>query len=257
MQEEKKQLFRAFLPGVILASIMWLIKILEVVLGQDWGKYGLYPKEIFGVKGIITMPFLHGDFSHLMANTVPLIVLWGFIHINYQDVARKIVIWTILTTGLWTWSFARPNFHIGASGLVYGLISFVLVSGFLRRDRASLALSLLVVFLYGGFIWGMIPQEGNNVSWEAHLSGGIAGLVFAFAFHKYEPKLDDSLEEELPTPTPTGNVSTSQSFIFFSQPTSSDNPQAITPEFNLNYIYYEKKDETKSPDIDHRSHLAS
>ncbi len=256
MQEEKKQLFRAILPGVLLAGFMWLIKVLEVVLGQDWGKYGLYPKEIFGVKGIITMPFLHGSFSHLMANTVPLIVLWTFIHINYREVARKVVIWTILTTGLWTWSFARPNFHIGASGLVYGLISFVLFSGFLRRDRASLALSLLVVFLYGGFIWGMLPQEGNNVSWEAHLSGGIAGLVFALAFHKPEPKQEDLFEDDLPEPQSIGNVSTSQGYVYFSPPTSSDAPHATLPEFDLNYIYYEENDEeTKTGH--HRDFLAS
>lgn len=258
MQEEKKQLFRSMLSGIILTSIMWLVKLLEVLSNSQWSKYGLYPKEMFGLKGIITMPFLHANFSHLLGNTIPVIVLLTFININYPEVAKKIAGWIIFATGLWTWSFARPAFHIGASGLVYGLISFVLVSGFLRRDRASLALSFLVIFLYGGFIWGMVPQEGN-VSWEGHLSGGIAGLIFAFAFHKSDPVEEEIINEEIPpVAEPTNHISSSKTFIYFSPPTSSQNPEEETPQFNLNYIYYEKADEASLPDkVSHKKNLPS
>lgn len=244
MQEEKKQLFQSMLPGVFLAAAMWVVKILETLSGNSWGKYGLYPKEIFGIKGIVTMPFLHADYAHLIANTIPLIVLLTFVNTNYRESARKLPWWLIFTTGLWTWSFARPNFHIGASGLVYGLITFVLISGFIKRDRPSLALSLLVVFLYGGFIWGMLPQ-GGNVSWEGHLSGGIAGLVFAFAFSKTPEEdiilEDNPLAEELPPPP--DNVSVSAPYISFSSPTSSQNPETTPQHFYLNYLYYEEEGE--------------
>lgn len=247
MQEEKKQLFRSVLPGLVLAGLMWLVKVLETLAGGGWGKYGLYPKEMFGIKGIITMPFLHGDYSHLIANTIPLVVLLTFININYKEAAQKIVGWTVFATGLWTWSFARSDFHIGASGLVYGLISFVLVSGFIKRDRASLALSFLVIFLYGGFVWGMLPQEGN-ISWEGHLSGGIAGLIFAFAFSKPEPEEDaqpEIISEELPA---AGNVSTSGQYIYFTSPVSSQNPETLPQNFHLNYIYYDKAIANKAQD---------
>ena len=245
MQEEKKQLFRSMLPGLLLAGLMWVIKLLELLFKDDWHIYGLYPKEIFGLKGIVTMPFLHADFPHLIANTIPLIVLLAFIKINYPEVAKKIIGWTIFATGLWTWSFARPAFHIGASGLVYGLISFVLISGFLRRDRASLALSFLVIFLYGGFVSGMLPQEGK-ISWEGHLSGGIAGLVFAFAFHKLEVEEEEIIEEELPTATLPDHITTSSQYIYFTPPTSSQNIEEQPQHFNLNYIYYDEEGEQKA-----------
>ncbi|EAY24732.1 rhomboid family intramembrane serine protease [Microscilla marina] len=248
MQEEKKHLFRSMLPGLVLAGVMWLIKLLETLSGSSWSKYGLYPKEIFGIKGILTMPFLHADYAHLIANTIPLVVLLTFIHINYRESARKLPGWLIFASGLWTWSFARPSFHIGASGLVYGLISFVLFSGFIRRDRPSLALSFLVIFLYGGFIWGMLPQ-GGNVSWEGHLSGGIAGFIFAFAFSKPsedETEIEDDLvAEELPLPN---HVNTSSSYIYFSPPTSSQNPETPPQNFHLNYLYYEEAEPTQKTD---------
>ncbi|MFZ4463833.1 MAG: rhomboid family intramembrane serine protease [Bacteroidales bacterium] len=204
MTEEKQKIYRSlFIPSLFLA-LMWLFKLAEYVFDQRLSFLGITPLELRGLAGIILSPFLHGDWKHLMANSIPMLVLGAALYYFYKEIANKVLILIILLTGTWVWLGARESTHIGASGVIYGLNSFLLVSGMLRRESRLMALSLIVVFLYGGMIWGVFPEffPEKNISWESHLSGLVAGIVLAIFFKeegiqrkKYSWELEESDNE--------------------------------------------------------------
>jgi len=150
-------------------------------------KYGIYPRTVAGLKGIVFSPFIHGDTSHLINNSIPLLVLLTTLIYFYREIAFKIMVWGIFWSGLITWFIARDAYHIGASGVVYLLFSFILFSGLIRRYYRLVAVSLIVVFLYGGMIWYILPIK-EGVSWEGHLSGFLVGLFFAIIARKHGPQ---------------------------------------------------------------------
>jgi membrane associated rhomboid family serine protease len=129
---------------------------------------------------------IHADFSHLISNTIPLIILGWIIFYFHPKVSYILFIFIYLVTGLLVWIFARQVYHIGASGIVYGFVSFLFFSGIFRRDNTSIALALVITFLYGGLVWGMIPGW-KGISWESHLFGAITGFVAAYLFRKIDP----------------------------------------------------------------------
>lgn len=184
--EEKAILQSFFVPSVALA-IMYLVKLTEWLFHLNFSSFGIHPLHADGLPGIILSTFIHADWQHLAANSVPLLVLGAALYHFYRPLATKIAAMIILITGLWVWVGARGGYHIGASGLIYGLATFLLVSGFIRRETRLMALSLIVVFLYGSFVWGIFPEffPKKNISWEGHLSGMIAGLILA-VFYKNE-----------------------------------------------------------------------
>lgn len=188
-KEEIKIIKSLYVPGIMVVLI-WLVKFTEWVLDFRLSFLGIHPLHLDGIPGIILSPFLHGDWKHLMANTVPLLVLGGALYYFYRSMANKVMVLIVLLSGIWVWLGARESYHIGASGLIYGLSSFLLVSGFLRRESRLMALSLIVIFLYGGMVWGIFPQffPEKNISWEGHLSGMLAGVVLAFFFRKEGPQ---------------------------------------------------------------------
>lgn len=160
-------------------GVLWVIHALQVIMGLDLGYLGLYPREIFGLRGIITTPLLHGDWAHLLSNSVPLLMMGFLILFFYRRVAIGSFVMIYLLTGILVWLFGRSVFHIGASGLVYGLVAFVFWTGIFRRNLKSIVLSLIVVFYYGSMFMGILPgQEG--ISWESHLLGAVAGIFTAF-----------------------------------------------------------------------------
>ena len=171
----------------LFVLLLWLVKYYEWKTGTDFITWGLYPKKISGLIGILTAPLIHSDFNHLTSNTLPLLVLGGMVFYFYREVAWRVflIVYVLGTAG--AWFFARPSYHIGASGLVYGFVSFLLVSGLIRRNISLLALSMLVIFLYGGLVWGMIPFP-TDLSWEMHLSGAVMGLICALIFRKLGPQ---------------------------------------------------------------------
>jgi membrane associated rhomboid family serine protease len=146
----------------------------------------LLPRNLVGLLGILTSPLIHADFSHLISNTIPLIILGWIIFSFYPKLSYLLFVFIYLLTGLLVWIFARQVFHIGASGIVYGFVSFLFFSGIFRRDNTSIALALVITFLYGGLVWGMIPGW-EGISWESHLFGAITGLVAAYLFRKIDP----------------------------------------------------------------------
>lgn len=195
MAEEKKKFIDSILYPVLFVILIWLIKIIEFLFGFDLTMLGLFPRSITGLIGIITFPLIHSNLDHLMSNTLPFLLLGTGIFYFYPNCSKKVITIIYIFTGIFVWLFARPAFHIGASGLIYGFASFLFFSGIIRRDTRSITLSLLVTFLYGGLIWGVLPLD-NHVSWEGHLFGGMVGLISAFIFRKSDPYKKYDWEDE-------------------------------------------------------------
>lgn len=166
--------------------VLWAIHLLSLSLHIDLTRMGVLPRNFVGLLGIITSPLIHADFSHLISNTIPLIILGWIIFSFYPKLSFMLFIFIYLLTGLLVWIFARQVYHIGASGVVYGFVSFLFFSGIFRRDNKSIALALIITFLYGGLVWGMIPGW-EGISWESHLFGAITGLTAAYLFRKIDP----------------------------------------------------------------------
>lgn len=198
--------------------LLWVIKGLEWALSFDFGIFGIHPRTLSGTFGIITGPLVHGDYMHLISNSFPLILLGIGIFYFYDKIAVEVFFWIYFVTGVCVWAMARDAYHIGASGIVYGLVAFMLFSGLFRRDTASIAIALIVVFLYGGMFYGLIPSD-PQISWESHLMGSFTGLFCAFYFrnsplpgdkplpdsHEEDPYLEelDAFENQAPDPRAT------------------------------------------------------
>lgn len=195
MDEDKAKIRIGLIIASALLLIIWLIKIFEVSTGIELSQYGIYPRQLKGLRGVIFSPLLHSDFSHLISNSTSLFVLTFSLFALYTRSALWVFPIIYIFHGLATWAIAREAYHIGASGLVYGFASYLFFMGVFRKDSRSIALSLLVVFLYGGLVWGVLPTD-PNVSFEAHLSGAVIGLFCAIVFRKYDPFPADSEEEE-------------------------------------------------------------
>lgn len=180
----KKLLLSIIIPGIFV-FFMWLVKIIELLFESDFTGFGIYPLTVKGLPGIIFSPFIHADFNHLFSNSLPLFFLSVALFYFYSEVALKVFIWTFFLTGFLVWIAGRDVWHIGASGLVYGLASFLFFSGIIRRYFRLIALSLLIVFLYGSMVWGLFPGVYKNVSWESHMLGFFSGVVLA-VWHKNE-----------------------------------------------------------------------
>ena len=183
----KKMFLAMIIPGIFIA-LMWLVKITELLLETDLSGYGIYPLTVKGLAGIIFSPLIHSDFNHLFNNSLPLFFLATALFYFYSEVAVKVLLWTWFLTGLLVWLAGREAWHIGASGLVYGLASFLFFSGILRRHFRLIALSLLIVFFYGSMVWGLFPGVYKNVSWESHMLGFFSGVVLALWFRNEGPQ---------------------------------------------------------------------
>jgi len=180
---------------VAFICIAWLLKIFEWGLDINFYQLGVFPLQTKGLPGIITSPFIHSDFEHLMANTVPIFALsWGIFYF-YRQLAIRIVLYCLFTTNILLWLGGREAWHIGASGLVYAFASFLFFSGLFRNYYKLIAISFAVAFLYGGLFWGIFPVL-KDVSWEGHLFGACSGLIYAFAFRNEGPQKPEIIWEE-------------------------------------------------------------
>ena len=201
MNQEKKNILQSLFPPLLFVILLWVIKAGEIVTHTELGFLGIYPLKSTGLIGIITSPMIHSDFKHLFANSIPLFFLGGCLFYFYKEIAVKVFILIYLITGLCVWFGAREAYHIGASGVVYGLASFLFLSGIIRRDGRLLAITLLVTFLYGSLVWGVFPDfyPEKNISFESHFWGLIVGVILALYFRKLGPqrkKYDWEEEEE-------------------------------------------------------------
>lgn len=175
--------------------MIWLIHFITYLFNIYPYKLGILPRNVEGLIGIVTAPLIHGSFSHLISNTVPLILMGLGIFYFYPKVAYKVFVIIYLGTGILVWFFGREVYHIGASGVIYGFVSFLFFSGVFRKDNKSIALALIVIFLYGGLIWGVLPTR-QAISWESHLFGAVVGIVAAFIFRNVDPPKKYEWEDE-------------------------------------------------------------
>jgi membrane associated rhomboid family serine protease len=176
----------AFTLALSVATLLWVVKLVEYLGGFDLGRFGIYPRVAEGLAGILFAPFIHASFAHLFANTAPIIVIGSLLLYAYPRAARVLLPTVYLVGGLAVWLFAREAYHIGASGIVFGMLFFVMTAGLLRRDRRAMAISLVMFFLYGSMIWGVLPQA-REISFESHLAGAVPGILLAILLPHHDP----------------------------------------------------------------------
>ncbi len=176
-------------------ALLWLIPLLGWGLGLE--EYGIRPREWIGLPGILVAPLLHADFNHLLANTVPMVVLGTMMFHLYPYAAFRVLPAVYFGPGIAVWLLARNGDHLGASGLIYGLVSYIFVAGLLRRDRRAVAGSMIVAFMYGSLIWGVLPVN-PKYSWETHLAAAVIGVVMALLLRDRDvmPRVRYSWEDE-------------------------------------------------------------
>ena len=184
--KDSLHLKRSFTIVASFTLALWLIKIVESLTGAELFKYGIHPGQLSGLTGILWAPLIHSSFSHLFANTAPLLILGTALLYGYPKSAKIVIPAVYIGTGLGVWLFARQFYHIGASGLTFGFMFFVFTIGAIRWDKRASSLSMIVFFLYGSMIWGIFPSE-PGISFESHFFGAMIGIVLAILLRNYDP----------------------------------------------------------------------
>ena len=212
LKDDAEQLRRSFILAASFAAILWLIKLTEITFDLNLVQYGIYPRRAGGLLGILWAPLIHGSLFHVFANTASILALGTALLYGYPRSAKIVIPVIYAGAGLGVWLFARSAYHIGASGLSFGMMFFVFTIGVLRWDRRAIALSLFVFVLYGGMVWGILP--GNpGISFESHFFGALTGIALAFLFKNHDPappekeyrwedKPDDAEAEDGPSNEP-------------------------------------------------------
>jgi membrane associated rhomboid family serine protease len=196
--DEKERFKRSMIFPFFFLFVIWFIKFTEFGLEIDLSFLGIYPMKPKGLIGIMTAPLIHADLKHLTNNSLAVFLLSTAIFYFYREVALQVFLWVYILTGMLVWVVGREAYHIGASGLIYGFASFLFVSGVIRRNRNLMAISLLVTFLYGSLVWGLLPYD-YRISWESHLMGALTGIALAFIYRHEGPPADiERIPEEDP-----------------------------------------------------------
>lgn len=177
---------------LLFLTICWGIFLLDHTFNWDVYRFGVSPRTADGLIGIICSPFIHGDWNHILNNSLPILILGSLIFYFYKSIAWSSVLWIYLISGLWLWIGGRnsdsiPNYHFGASTLIYGFSTFLFFSGVFRKHKPLMVVSALVVLLYGSITWGIFPFDAS-ISWEGHLFGAIAGVLVAYSYRKEGPQ---------------------------------------------------------------------
>lgn len=200
---EKRQIINAVFIPFIIAILMSLSLLLEIGMGWDFHRAGVYPRRVESLWGIFTFVFVHADWGHLANNVISFTVLASFLYYFYRQIATKILIVSYISSGFVLWIIGRDSWHIGASGLIYALAFFLFFSGIIRKHVPLIAISFVVALNYGNMIWHIFPWEVHDpISWEGHLAGGIVGLILSLVFRNQGPQKplkvwedeDDSIE---------------------------------------------------------------
>jgi membrane associated rhomboid family serine protease len=232
--------------------LLWFVYWLEIRFGFDFDVNGILPRTTSGLQGIVFSPFIHSNIEHLYNNSIPLIVLLAALFFFYRNEAWGIVIFGILASGSLTWLIGRENYHIGASSLIYVLVSFIFFKGMQTQYYRLVALSLTIIVLYGGMVWYVFPKVDENISWEGHLSGLISGFVLTFFYKKLEYKKVIKYDWEHPDFDPSEDkfmqrFDENGNFVNLPEPEIEEEAQTeINPFFlsnsNVVYDYIENKD---------------
>ena len=212
-------------------------------------KFGILPRNFSGLIGVLTSPFIHStdSYSHILNNSIPMFVLTWLLFHSYRTVATKVFVFIYLFTGIVVWLLGRETYHIGMSGVIYGLTSFLIVSGFYRKNMRVAGISLLVIFLYGSIIWGVIPLD-PSISWEGHFFGFLSGMIMAGVFrnsgpqpakfrYEVEEELGFEYEEEFWLDKPKEDVIDIEHEVIDVEPDLSNQYEPFT----INYVYVPSK----------------
>jgi len=183
-------LARTFIVPTAFVAVLWIIHFVSWMTGAELGTLGIYPRKWENWYHIFTAPLIHGSWEHLLSNSVPLLLLGWFLVVTYPRQAILVYLAAYLTTGILVFIFGRYSFHIGASGIVYGMASFLFIGGIIRGDTGAIAIALIVAFLYGSLVWGILPHQ-PGVSWESHLFGGLTGIVLAAVLIRKEEEPEE------------------------------------------------------------------
>jgi membrane associated rhomboid family serine protease len=185
--ETDKKIFKySLLLPLAIVIVFWLVKLIENYWKLDFTFYGILPLHMEGLPGILFSPFIHSSYDHLYSNSIPFLILGFALLYFYRNLAYRIFFLIYFLSGLCVWLGGRESWHIGASGIVYGLASFLFFSGVFRRDTNLLTIGIIVVFLYGSMFWGIFPIK-PEISWESHLWGAVSGLVMAYYYRHQGP----------------------------------------------------------------------
>jgi len=184
--QDRRRWQAALLLSAVFALSLWMVKLLEELAGISLVHLGINPREWSGLIGVLFAPFIHGSWAHLIANTAPILVLGTALLYGYPRAARVVVPVLFLAVGIGVWLFGRASYHVGVSGLTFGVMFFVFTVGVLRRDQRAMALAMIVFFMYGGMVWGVLPGD-RQISFESHLAGALAGVVLALLLRDIDP----------------------------------------------------------------------
>jgi membrane associated rhomboid family serine protease len=227
-QDQHERLKFRFAVAMVISfvTLLWIIKAMELAGDTSYSYLGILPRTLKGSLGIITGPLVHGDPIHLLSNTLPFMVLGVLLFYFYHKIALEIFLWIYFATGFYIWLLARDAYHIGASGVVYGMASFLLFSGIFKGSKQLMAISGVIIFLYGSMLYGVFPNYvDSDVSWEAHLIGAFVGVFLAWWFRKSKTDIehmdDDHSDDQ-------------QDENYWQQATCSDN-------IEVHYTYKESK----------------
>lgn len=206
---QKKRIWLATIPALVMCALIWLIFLVDFsqVLRFNFSLLGIYPRQWIGLSGVVFSPFVHGSFSHLISNTVPLLILITLLFYFYNQIAFKSLIYLWLLSGFFTWIIGRNSYHVGASGLIFALVFFLFFSGLFRKYIPLVAVSMVVAFAYGSTVWSIFPITEYidvSLSWEGHLSGAIAGFIVALIFRNQGPQKPETFWNEEDNDEATG-----------------------------------------------------
>jgi membrane associated rhomboid family serine protease len=177
----KESILPFLLPGIFMLGIMLAVHIASTWLQAEWYTFGIYPRTLHGLAGVFFSPFLHGSWQHLFSNAFPWLIMSFILFASFRRSATAMLLMLYVLSGFWTWCLGRPSYHIGASGLVYALASFLFFSGLRSPNQRAMAITAFVVIFYHQLLFGILPTD-DGVSWEAHLAGLIAGFITRLAF---------------------------------------------------------------------------
>jgi membrane associated rhomboid family serine protease len=183
---DARRLRHCFRTTLAFVAVLWTIKLVELSFGLDLVHFGVYPRTVRGLVGIVFAPLVHASPLHLVSNTLPIVILGTTLLYGYPRSARLVIPIVYFGTGIAVWLFARSAWHIGASGLAFGMLFFIFTIGVLRWETRSIVLALVVVLLYGGMIWGVFPGK-PSVSFESHLAGALLGVTLAIVLKNRDP----------------------------------------------------------------------
>lgn len=167
--------------------LIWAVFVVDMIMQLQLARFGIYPRNVYGLIGIVTAPLLHGNLQHIISNTITLFVLLVILWMFYRRIASQVVVLSWLLGGLLIWIFARPVIHIGASALIYSIASFLIAMGLFSGSFRAFLIALVIVLLYGGLVYGVLPTD-QPISWEGHLIGAIAGILLGYQYRFYKRK---------------------------------------------------------------------